>query len=325
MAFILNPEPLQDSRILLRADPTRTTLIRRRFQAEIKRRFNRLRKDIWEFLVTLDALGLKASKSPFERVSGLLRNTIAPTIVQRRNLTTLAAPQPREFQFTTSAGKLQAFRDWLQEQIKAKVLSPSPDGQPGRPWTAKYIESAYKKGMVNAFRSTKKKESAVDQGFVNKSQDAFLKSAFGQPETTSKIQLLYTRSFEELKGITEVMSTQLNRILATGLVDGSGARDIARNMVNTVDGITEKRALLLARTEVIYAHAEGQLDAFTELGVLELGIQSEWSTAGDDRVCPQCEEMEGKLFSVDEAHGMIPAHPNCRCTWIPHIPDSLLK
>jgi SPP1 gp7 family putative phage head morphogenesis protein len=323
MPFVLNPQ--QNSRVLVRADPTRTALIRRRFQAEMKRRFHVLKRDIWEFLVTLDALGLASGNNATARVSELIKGTIAPGRRYSRVLTVNAKPQLREFQFTTSAGKLTAFRDWLSEQVKAKILSPSPDGLPGKPWTAKYIESAYKKGMVNAFRSTKKKEAVADLGFVNKAQDAFLKSAFGQPETTTKIELLSTRAFEELKGITEVMSTQLNRALAKGLVDGSGVRDIAKEILNTVDGITDKRALLLARTEIIHAHAEGQLDSFKDLGVEELGIEAEWSTAGDDRVCTECEAMEGQVFSVDESHGMIPLHPGCRCTWVPHIPDHLLK
>jgi len=32
--------------------------------------------------------------------------------------------------------------------------------------------------------------------------------------------------------------------------------------------------------------------------------------------------MEGEVFTVEEAHGMIPLHPNCRCTWIPAEADS---
>lgn len=35
----------------------------------------------------------------------------------------------------------------------------------------------------------------------------------------------------------------------------------------------------------IRAHAEGQLDALEQMGVEEVGVMVEWSTAGDDRVC----------------------------------------
>lgn len=314
---------------LLRADPTRTTLIRRQFQVQMRRRFNLLKRDVFEFIFTLDALGFRSQfasgPGTASRLSGLFGMPIARNEDHDEAITTLAAPQPREFQFLTDANKVKAFRDWLKEQVRLRILSPSKDADPGKPWTGKYIESAYKKGRTNAFAAAKQEQALADQGFVDKAQADFLKTAFGQPETTKKIELLATRSFEELSGITEAMAQKLNRVLANGMVEGLGARDIAKQMVDEIEGITNQRALVLARTEVIHAHAEGQLDSFTELGVEEVGVEAEWSTAGDDRVCPECEAMEGKTFSMDEAHGMIPLHPNCRCTWIPAIPGHLLE
>ena len=44
---------------------------------------------------------------------------------------------------------------------------------------------------------------------------------------------------------------------------------------------------------------------------------AEWSTAGDDMVCPSCGELEGVIMTVKEARGLLPYHPNCRCSWIP--------
>lgn len=328
LAHVHNAKARKGSR-LLRADPTRTTLIRRQFQIEMRRRFNLIKKDVFEFVFALDALGLRAqfASGPGTpgRLAGLLGMPIARNEASDDPLTTLAAPQPREFQFLTDANKIKAFRDWLKEQVRLRILSPSKDGDPGKPWTAKFIESSYKRGRTNAFAKVKQKQALQDQGFVDKAQIEFLKTAFGQPETTKKIELLATRSFQELEGITEAMAQKLNRVLANGMVEGTGAAAIAKQMTDEIDGITDQRALVLARTEVIHAHAEGQLDSFTELGVEQVGVEAEWSTAGDDRVCPECEAMEGKTFSMDEAHGMIPLHPNCRCTWIPSIPTSLLK
>jgi SPP1 gp7 family putative phage head morphogenesis protein len=58
------------------------------------------------------------------------------------------------------------------------------------------------------------------------------------------------------------------------------------------------------------------------MGIKEVGVMVEWSTAGDDRVCEECESMEGKIMDIDDAHGMIPVHPNCRCAFIPYIPEN---
>jgi len=79
----------------------------------------------------------------------------------------------------------------------------------------------------------------------------------------------------------------------------------------------QSRALTIARTEIIRAHAEGQLDTFEKLKVEKLGVMAEWSTAGDDRVCGLCSDLEGVVITVREARGIIPRHPNCRCTYVP--------
>jgi len=36
-------------------------------------------------------------------------------------------------------------------------------------------------------------------------------------------------------------------------------------------------------------------------------------------VCSECSDLEGNVYTIKEAHGMIPLHPNCRCAWKPHI------
>lgn len=272
----------------LRADPTRTTLIRRRFMAEMNRRFKKLMAAIKDFIDTKDALALREKK-----------------------LGIAILAQPREFQFVSDPAKLKAFNNWLRQQIEADVLSASPGTPIDEPWLAKYIESAFKRGQINAYLSTKEAQLLEAEGIGEQSLESFLRSSFNQPETMNKIQLLATRAFENLKGVTATMSSQMNQILAQGMVDGSGAAEIASEMVDTIGSLADSRALAIARTETIAAHASGQLDAFADLGIDELGVRAEWSTAGDDRVCPECEAMEGQTFTVDEAEGLIPLHPNC--------------
>ena len=305
----------------LRVDPTRTGLIRKQFQAEILRRLKAIRDDVREFLVELDALGLD-SISGAGNPSGLLGPSrgikIGLSEGSNSRPTIHARPQPREFQFRTSAAKLKAFRDWLQDQIEARVFIPE-GGTLGKPWTAKYIESAYKRGRFSAFAKAKGKQAIFEPGFTEKEAEMFMK-AFTSSERTSKIELLATRALEELRGVTSVMAQKMNRVLATGMAEGRGATSIAREISTEVKGISKTRALMIARTETINAHAEGTLDAFKELGVEDVGLMAEWSTAGDSRVCPQCSAMEGKKFSLKEARGLIPAHPNCRCAWIPFVP-----
>lgn len=41
-----------------------------------------------------------------------------------------------------------------------------------------------------------------------------------------------------------------------------------------------------------------------------------WNTAGDDRVCPICEPLDGRKFSQAQMNSLeFPAHYTCRC-WV---------
>jgi len=277
----------------LRRDPTKTTMIRNSFIADVYRRFNSIKTVIWEFVVTDDAFGL---------------NTAKPIQLQQ-------VPK-QAYRFLTDANKVKAYRKWLQQQIDAKILSV--DSVTGKPWMAMYVESAYKKGLLHAYTDIHKEALAQTPDFYLGGKAQFLKDAFSSPESLHKIELIYTRAFNDMKGITDVMSQQLSRVLATGVVQGKGAQAIAREMRKTITGITKKRAILVARTETIAAHAEGQLDSFEKLGVEELGIQAEISTAFD--ACEECIAVaDSGPYSIGEARGMIPIHPNCRCSWEAYV------
>lgn len=274
-----------------RRDPSQTTMLRRSFMREMRRRFGELRRAVQEAVVTQDVFGLVPGQ-PFA------------VNVERQ-----------EWRFQTDDQKLESFRRWFQRMVNEKILTTD---QANRPWTGKYVESAYRKGTVRAFLDAQGKARKKSQDFYDGSKEEFLRSAFSQPERLSKVRLLATRSFEELRGVTATMASRMNRILAQGLAQGFGPRDIADAMSQSIRGLTNTRALVIARTEIIHAHAEGQLDSFEELGE-DVGVFAEWATAGDDRVCPQCSALEGQIFKVAEARGLIPRHPNCRCAWIPAI------
>ncbi len=287
----------------LRGDPTRTTTLQNRFVADMTRRFKKLSKAINELVVKDDAFGLGDSNAIFQNT--ITKNQQVPFQAWRAQ---------------TNAQKVKSYRRWLKQQIDAGILT-TVGGIDDRPWTAPYIQSAYRKGSIRAYTDLRAEELANAPKFFEGGKAEFIRTAFAAPEVTQKIELLYTRAFTELEGITAAMDQQMSRILAEGLSQGQGAATISRNLRDNVTKMTRTRANVLARTEIVRAHAEGQLDAFERLGVEEVGIQAEWITAGDERVCPECAALEGAVMTIKEARGLIPRHPNCRCAWIPANKD----
>lgn len=234
------------------------------------------------------------------------------------NLTTNVSITTNEpWRFEPDPEKIKLFQVWLRKQLTQYIIGKTEEEL----WR-RYTEEGFKKGAGRAFDDTrpediaKSLESQQQLGWYKGTKEEFLRSSFGRPVAIEKVQLLASRSFDEIKGLSEKMVTKLTRTLTDGLVQGKGAREIGRDLVDDV-GVGKQQAEVIARTEIIRAHAEGQLVAFKQLGVEELGVAVEWATADDERVCPLCRPMEGAIFKVDEAAGMIPRHPNCRCAWIP--------
>ena len=218
--------------------------------------------------------------------------------------------------FRSSVDKIKEFLKWLERNLRP-ILTDEATTEDD--WWNKYVQAGFKKGAARSYDDMKK-AGAIPQGklpFYLGQKDEFLKSAFRQPESVEKVKLLAGRVYMELKGVTEAMSQNLTRTLTDGLVQGMNPRQIATNIVKDVNGIGIRRARVIARTEIIRAHSEGQLDALERLGVKELRVMVEWSTAGDSRVCPLCQPLEGIVLTMDEAKGLLPRHPQCRCAWSP--------
>lgn len=292
----------QHSRIVTNArarphDPSGTSGVRRRWEAELRRRMRQIRSLVWQAVVTRDVLGLQSDQITTNAATSL--------------------PPPRAFAFMRDADKVSAFMDWLNQQMYLGLL----DIQLGTPilsaassaWTNVYVQSAYRQGLINAGTGLRRGGARVS--------DRWIDAAFLRPVHADRAGLIYTRTFQELSGVTDAMSSQISQVLAQGMLDGAHSMEIARRMVDRVDRIGLTRARVIARTEVVAASAEASLNMYEEAGIEGVGVQSEFSTAGDDAVCPICAALEGRVYTIAQARGVLPVHPNCRCAWLPVVTD----
>lgn len=288
----------------LRTDPTRTTMLRRKFVAEMDRRFNRLKAEIVKLIVEEDAFGLKEPKT----IGMLLRNNQPVVLTNER-----WKPLRRDEQ-------IDAFKQWLNQQINEGILEQVEVNAARDVWLQQYINEAYNKGAGRSFDDHMRKFSQANQvqvDYYRGTKDQFLRDSFGRPVSMDRVKVLTSRTFSDLKNVTEAMSAQMHRTLVDSFIQGDHPYAMARKLMKNVDGIGKVRARTIARTETIAAHAEGQLDTLKALGVEEVSVMVEWATAGDDRVCDLCADLSGVVLKIDEARMLIPRHPNCRCAWMP--------
>lgn len=221
------------------------------------------------------------------------------------------------FKFETSEAKVQNFEQWIISKLTETM--EDKDIYSGRDWWKTYIERAYKQGADRAFDSMKKKGKADQRSSdrMSGAKNQFF-STFGTEATKERMKLIAGRTYKGMKGLNDMMKTQLTLALIDGLLQGQSPRVIAKALVDKV-GVNKTRALMIARTEIVRAHAEGTIASLKALGVKQIGVQVEVAVSGN--ACPICRKYKGKIFDIDKAQGLIPFHPGCRCTVIPHVTD----
>jgi SPP1 gp7 family putative phage head morphogenesis protein len=222
----------------------------------------------------------------------------------------------------TNAGAddVRKFQRDLKKQLDGLLLGE--DNQ--QAWN-NLIQSGFKKGVMRSYDDFKHEHPDIEEQSLPEEQKTifrrggrarFIRDALQSDSGSNKANLLSKQAFGEVKSVAREMSNRMSRVITQGLLHGKSAAQVRRELGEEVER-GAKRTRLISRTELVKAHAEGQLHAFRRLGVRQLATQVEWVTAGDDDVCPQCEEMEGSVYDIDDADGMIPLHPNCRCAWVP--------
>ncbi|MCK9570494.1 phage minor head protein [Candidatus Pacearchaeota archaeon] len=232
------------------------------------------------------------------------------------------------FAFQTSAEQTEAFRKWLANEVELQMFGTLEE-QIKDAWWRGYIEEGYKQGAGRAFDDTKKpyaKGYAQDEStsdFYRGSKEQFLRSAFAQPVSVDKVKLLAGRVYTDIKGVTDIVATKVQRSLTDGIIQGKSPHEVGREMNDVLDAY-KNQATAVARTETIRAHAEGQLDAMEKLGIEDVGVAVEWTTSGmgvtalgNPSPCELCAPLAGIVMKVKEARGLIPRHPNCMCSLVP--------
>jgi SPP1 gp7 family putative phage head morphogenesis protein len=299
-------------------DPSHTTFLRNIFARDMRKRFTELALMVKRSVYDNDCFGLKPKPSIFQ----------------------MTPAAKGAFIFPRSAEKVEAFMEWLRKQVDAGIIQVGTANQLGsaveNAWVNLYILDSYKRGVLRARDELRKAGYPVPTIEASGGIAAIM----NLPMHIDRVGILYTRVFSDLKGITTAMDTQISRILAQGIMDGDGPAVLARKLVATINGtgmgelgITDKlgrfipasrRAEMLARTETIRAYAEASLQEFKNWGVEGVNCLAEFQTAEDDRVCPICSSLQGKIYTLDEASGIIPRHTSCRCCWLPILYENIV-
>lgn len=329
------PRLFADAAVSRAVDPTGTTDIRRRLEREFVRRVNAARRQVRE-AVLADVLGLR-------------RGGDVAKIVQSEMFARLFRDAAPSFANETPASRVESFSRWLTGMLQEEILGVVPSSGQRVTWTSPYVVAAYRKGIADASarlpgftgggeRSPAHAERvglllakvAADTGVIVTALVDQTTRLVTEALTTGGASGLARRvgAVFAKTGVTRakvlarvaVVAAHADAVLST--YEEAGVQRvlpvIERQERTRVGDAALSVRLGTARNPVNREHPEGQ--RFRSSGLRSgggAGGRVALETAGDDDVCPECERLEGRVYTVRAARGVIPVHPRCRCSWVP--------
>lgn len=306
-----------------RFDPTGTLDIRRAFSAELDQRWSKMRRLVIEAIDRNDHLGLHGSTSSISRIGPRVIPAVMP-----------------------GTDNVKAFQTWIDEALRQIVLGF--DGT----WTAKYVSQSADRalqraaelmgreveadeGRITAISSlaivelqgimeavSQQAIRALTEGHIAKQRPSLVArnvaavvSRIGRDRSRLMAQTIIIKMFSaaSLDAFRSAGVTQVGMIPERiRVVSGQHGKTIARDAKTKEKKKTPKskaKKKPTAKQLAAILKREAQLQALGEVDVL---------TAGDNDVCEECEDISNEgPYSIDEAESLIPAHPNCRCAFVP--------
>lgn len=204
--------------------------------------------------------------------------------------------------------------DELNKMIKAKINNKDING------ADKNIRTRYalfKKIFVRVMMSVYEEaffwEVYYIQTALKKYGNVFLT---GKPETRKALKYISKRELEYINKIKLI-----NNITKTNKT----SRRITEDMVNNASGKNGDSGatynlMRIYRTESNRTQNMASISAYNYMGIKYYRYKAEL----DSKTCEDCQNMDGKIFSVDEAmsgKNLPPMHPNCRCYIEPVLDD----
>lgn len=189
-------------------------------------------------------------------------------------------------------------------------------------WAIRYLEELMY--LYNRRYVPREKEDSVEEllemylmGLFDEKPNLSDESELINLEKIPKSSRIYKKASKEVTKIISVPNSVTQVVYETEILR---KRDRAKEAVLSTIGIRNKQIQmdreLIQWTRFTGWYSDIIEESACETAIIDSGVSYvRWVTSKDDKVCGECEELEGKVFKVQD----IPEHPhrNCRCTVTP--------
>jgi len=224
---------------------------------------------------------------------------------QQRKLFTTAVTQTDKALANFPDNPTQNQIDEYTAALLALLMMPLSTGNLLYP----YVNAAYLRGVTNAnidLRAGGIVVTGAELAVLTQAVHRFSLQA-RQDQTQAMIRKIYT---EMVFGINDEM------LLEDEIPIADRVKKRLRAGLNL--------AVVVGGTAIVGIVADAFLNRVVDFGIALVSpiIETRFTTMEDDRVCPECLELETKdigngagIYTIQQARGIIPVHFGCRCGW----------
>lgn len=321
---------LGDAKRAIVVDPTNTGKLRAKFRMAMRQRWNQMRELVKAMLIKQDLLALKSGGLMQVHATAITHAGSKIDVFQRwMDLALSNAVLQKDGSFMR-AFLTEAYATGVRHAQGLAKTTVTHNSSGHREAALQSLARIELEGIIEAV--SQQSLRAVSEGLlVDAKPMAIVRNVLniiekvGVNRSNAMIELLVVRAHAEASlDIYEAAGLKF-----VGLVPESAAQ--AKVVADAKAQSSKKGRAKIAdaprrvgpgsrssRTSVPSSRTISRIRA-AELRVAKaLGENVNVRTAGDDDVCPVCEEIAAEgPYQINVARSLIPAHPHCRCTFIP--------
>lgn len=232
------------------ADPANQKGNLKRAQSDLKKRFERINKAM-KLLVKeqkqfQSVASVNASKMSFwwplnnngERTSEVIANK-------------------QFYSYDISTGRYDSINNFIERLLYNELLESIGGQRPQNWFYQSYLSSAYNDAVRDTIQSTKNMAEPDIVGDEISMMVRQLDADAFNPQQVQSLNLVYSRVFNEMKGLSDSMKVDLSETLTRGMANGLGIQQITRDVAKRV-GVGFSRAQRISRTEIMGAYRTAQ-------------------------------------------------------------------
>ena len=287
--------------------------------AQLVKRYTSIKKGVRSLIASFSPTLKATNGSYYNYETELVGNTFIATKSELINNVAV-------YEYQLDAQRYNSINLFLQQLLYGDLLENPQGALTNRWWLNANLTSAYTDGASDALQSAKNIAVAdiVGQEISSTIRGTQLEQVVFTQGFQSRVGLVQSRVFEEMKGLTDSTKTDLANTLARGMASGKGVKALTKDVMKRVD-ISYSRSKRIVRTEILNAYrtaTAAETDVINEdvYADSEWGMLQLWFSALAPTSRPTHVQKHGETYTTQEVREFYTLSGNainCLCSQSP--------